>query len=230
MNKGNIIRLFKYSGLTICFIVFIVLAFVIYFNKLEPLAIDVFFRDLAYKVRGEEGGFLYHFFKIITEFGNFYVIAVIVLIMAILTRIDNRFFLVLFGLMSSVLIVVGMKNIYSRERPIEELRWATELTSSFPSGHSAAAGFLYVFLFYLTFHTDKIKRNFRIILNTIFVLIIFLVMTSRIILGVHYFTDVIAGFSIGVMVSCLCMLLYRYSMNNGILTNGILNFKKNKKS
>lgn len=226
MNEKNLIRTFKYIGFSICLIVFLVLAFVIYFNKLEPLAIDVFFRDFAYDIRGEKGGFWYHFFRIVTEFGNFYIIAIIIFALAILTRVDNRFILVLFGLMSSVLIVVGMKNIYARERPIEELRWGSELTSSFPSGHSAAAGFLYTFLFYLTYHTDKFKKNMRIVLNIVFVILILLVMISRIILGVHYFTDVLAGFSIGFMVSCLCMLLYRYSVNNDILTKGILNFKK----
>ena len=56
-------------------------------------------------------------------------------------------------------------------------------------------------------------------------------MASRFILVVHYFTDVIAGCATGVMVSCLCMLLYRYCANNNILTTGILNRKdKNEKN
>ena len=67
---------------------------------------------------------------------------------------DFRFFLTCFGLMLAIIINVGLKDLYNRERPFEEMRWAYEFSSSFPSGHSTAAGFLYTFLIYLVYHLD----------------------------------------------------------------------------
>lgn len=226
MNKNKMIRIFKYSGTILCLIIFIFLATLIYFNKLEPLAVDIFFRDLAYNIRGEKNGFGYWFFRIITEFGNVFLVGLIIFFIGIFTKMDFRFFLTVIGIMGALLLNVGMKEIYSRERPIEEMRWVIENSSSFPSGHATAAGFLYIFIFYMTFHS-KMNQKLKIITYSFCSIIIPLVMISRLILGVHYFTDVIAGFSSGVMVACICMLLYRYCLNYNILTSSVVR-KKNK--
>lgn len=226
MNR-NKIRALKIFGIATCAIVFISLAIIIYFYRIKPLAIDTVIRDFAYRIRGNKFGFMYWFFRIITEFGNVLVILLLLVYIGFRTKLDFRFFLITFGVMLSLIINVGMKDMYSRERPYVELRWVNEDSSSFPSGHSTAAGFIYSFLIYLTFHNDM-KRWQK---NTIYVscsLLIPLIMFSRIILGVHYFTDVISGCAIGIMVSCLCMILYRYCCNNNILTTGLLKSKKNK--
>ncbi len=238
MRKQKIIRLygwcemnskwilgFKVAGVALCAVIFIALTIIIYFYREEPIGIDRGFRDFCYQIRGKKYGFLYWFFKFFTEFGNFTFILILLLGIAIVTKLDFRFFLLVFGLMLSVIINVGLKDLYSRERPYEELRWANEFTTSFPSGHSTAAGFLYTFLIYLVYHTDY-KKWLKRVLYTVFGLLIILVMFSRTILGVHYLTDVIAGLATGIMVSCFCMVLYRYCANNHILTTGLLKRKK----
>ena len=215
----------KLIGFILCAVGFVLLAVTRYFFRKNPPFIDACIRDFFYNIRGSKYGIMYWIFSIVTEFGNFWVILFLLIIVLYKTKGDFRFFLFLFGSMLSVIIVVGMKDIYSRERPIEALQWATEDSKSFPSGHSAVAGFTYTYFIYLIYHTDysKIRKRIYFIL---LVLLIILVMISRLVLGVHYFTDVLAGCFSGIMVSCLCMLLFRYCLNNDILTNGILKKKK----
>ena len=57
-------------------------------------------------------------------------------------------------------------------------------------------------------------------------ILIFAVMASRIILGVHYFTDVFAGYASGIMVCCASMIAYHFCERNNILTEGFFAFLK----
>lgn len=69
---------------------------------------------------------------------------------------------------------------------------------SFPSGHAMVTMAFYGYLLYVVVKLVKRKwvRNSLIVL---FVSIIFLVGLSRIYLGVHYVTDVLAGYSISLV-------------------------------
>ena len=69
-------------------------------NNLDPLFVDVWARDLAYNTRGEKGGFNYWFWRIFTEFGDLYGIAVLCVLMLIYTKLDYRFMIFLFNLYS----------------------------------------------------------------------------------------------------------------------------------
>ncbi len=215
----------KISGFIAAFVVYILLSILVYYTKNEPSGFDVWFRDFAYSIRGEKYGFMYWCFRIITEFGNYVFIGIIFIIFGIYTKFDYRFFVGLFGLILAILSNVALKNIYQRERPILELRWMTEGTSSFPSGHSTAAAFLYTYLAYAIYHL-KIKKISKIIWFIALNLLIVLVMASRLIMGVHYATDVIAGYSSGIMVSCFSMLVYHFCERNNILTEGFFAFMK----
>ena len=72
----------------------------------------------------------------------------------------------------------------------------------------------------------KKKFNFKLLLGVL--LIIILVMFSRMILGVHYFTDVIAGASVGIMGACLAMQLYKICEKYDFITVGLFDKIKNK--
>lgn len=225
MNRSKVTRILKTSGIILCAITFITLSIIIYFYRVEPLYLDEVIRDFAYDIRGEKYGFMYWFFRIITEFGNYIMILAILIAAAIYTRVDYRFILLAFGIMLSTIINIGLKDLYSRERPIAEMRWMNEDSTSYPSGHSTGAGFIYSFLIYLISH-EKWNKNLKVGIYIFCGCLIPLVMFSRIILGVHYFTDVISGVATGIMVSCLCMLMYRYCVNNNILTTSLIKWKK----
>ncbi len=89
-----------------------------------------------------------------------------------------------------------LKNIVQRPRPTE-YRLINESGYSFPSGHSMASAAFYGFLIYLIYKKIE-NRKLKITLITILSLLILLIGTSRIYLGVHYTSDVFAGFCVSI--------------------------------
>ena len=111
-------------------------------------------------------------------------------------------------LISASLLNTGLKNLYSRPRPLEDLHLVTVDSFSYPSGHAMSAMVFYGFLIYLTF---RFIRNtwlqiLVIIINTILILAIGI---SRTYLGVHYPSDVLAGWAAGLFWLIICILILR---------------------
>lgn len=116
---------------------------------------------------------------------------------------------VLFSIMLifGTLLNVFLKQIFQRSRPmIDPL---LDLTSySFPSGHAMNSLVFYLTLAYFTYHfTRSVKISF-VALCASFV-IIGLIGLSRIYLGVHYPTDVAAGYVAGLLWFILVLLMER---------------------
>lgn len=111
-----------------------------------------------------------------------------------------------FALMAGIVNPV-IKQIVQRARPTLP-HMVTEHSYSFPSGHSLASMVLYGGLIFLlpTIIPDK---RFRLPLQIVLGLIAFLVPISRVYLGVHFPSDVLAGSSLG-----LAWLLLSYPIFN----------------
>ncbi len=215
----------KIGGFIVASIVYVLMSFLVYYTKNDPSKIDVWVRDFCYSIRGEKYGAIYWIFRLITEFGDYIIVSIVLLIFAIYTKLDYRFFVCLFGLFLAILTNVAVKNMYSRARPLEEYQWMVEETSSFPSGHSTAAAFLYTYLAYAIYHLD-VKKITKLLWFIGLEALIGLVMMSRLILGVHYFSDVFAGYASGIMVCCFSMIVYHFCEKNNILTDGLIAFIK----
>lgn len=84
-----------------------------------------------------------------------------------------------------------LKNLYGRERPPEALVNAT--SGSFPSGHSISGAVLAVGLVVAFVPAGAERRNLEIVAAGF----AFLMGASRMYLGAHYLTDVIAGVAFG---------------------------------
>ena len=94
-----------------------------------------------------------------------------------------------------VLVVVLntlLKNVVQRPRP-DGFRLVSEWGYSFPSGHSMVAMAFYGFLAWLVwkYEREALSRWFYAV---VFALLILMIGISRVYLGVHYASDVIAGF------------------------------------
>ena len=103
---------------------------------------------------------------------------------------------VLIFLINDVALNNILKFIFKRERPID-LMLIEESGYSFPSGHTMVATAFYGFIIYLI-HKSNYSKKIKIILTSILTILIILIGISRIYLGVHYATDVIAGYLIAI--------------------------------
>ena len=110
-----------------------------------------------------------------------------------------------YWLLSLVIIVPGgmlfnnvaMKYVFHRARPHFDDAVLSLTTYSFPSGHAATATLFYgVLAAYLVTQVGEWRRRVQIVLGAL--LIIVLVALSRIYLGVHYLSDVLAAFAEGI--------------------------------
>ena len=102
-------------------------------------------------------------------------------------------FLLVFFTQATYVITVFIKNAICRERP------SLYPEFSFPSGHTSTTMCFYGILIYLVLHYAK-SDFWRYFLVTLFSLWILLVGVSRLWLGVHYPTDVVAGMFLGFMM------------------------------
>ncbi len=110
----------------------------------------------------------------------------------------------LFALGGGVLFNLLLKWSYHRERP-SILRLVEEKGYSFPSGHSMASFILYGMLC-IFLYMFVISRAAKVTIVTLAVALILLVGTSRIYLGVHYPSDVVAGYAAGGAWVAICLL------------------------
>ncbi len=100
-----------------------------------------------------------------------------------------------------------LKITVGRERPSIDVSLFAE-GHSFPSGHAMVGIMFYGFLTYFVFSMLKNSKH-KLILVITMSLIIFLIGLSRIVLNVHYPSDVIAGFAAGFIGLVIMILLHK---------------------
>lgn len=214
--------------ISIIFIVFLSIFLtisVIVYNNNGELELDNNIMDYIYNIRGEKGEFWYYFFRIITEFGYIYAGVAIFIILVIYSKLDKGPIIFLVGVLFSTVLVSSIKLYFDRERPLELLQWSKENDTSFPSGHTTTATFIYSYLVYYLFKTNR-KRSIKYTSLILSIVIIILVMISRLVLGMHHFTDVIAGVSLGIVACTVAIYIHIIFDYYGIMNKGIINFKR----
>lgn len=108
-------------------------------------------------------------------------------------RADALFLLVV---PTGMLLNVGLKNLFQRARPVLEAPLVHLTTFSFPSGHAAASTVFYGALgvLVLAHVRQPLARAAGVAVAALMVLV---VCFSRVYLGAHYLTDVVAGVAVG---------------------------------
>jgi membrane-associated phospholipid phosphatase len=149
------------------------------------------------------------FFERVTWLGNLPVLlTVTVVAVAVLAwkRETLELQLLLLAAVGAEILTVGLKLGFHRERPFYADPLARESTYSFPSGHATVSLAVYGTLaFIIARHLSN--RTARIAVLVAAAVLVLLIGFSRLYLGVHFLTDVIAGFALGLAWVTLCVLL-----------------------
>ena len=183
----------RFVVLFICLAIFIVLLI----NVLNGNIIN--FDNNIYKVISSlKSNFMTAFFKGITMFANEEPIILIALVCLFVIKNRRIGASIVVNLVSSAFINHVIKELVQRPRPPIEYRMVEESSFSFPSGHAMTSATFYGLIIYFVLKNVK-DRKLR---NTICItlsLLIFLIGISRIYLGVHYASDVLAGFAFAIL-------------------------------
>ena len=120
------------------------------------------------------------------------------------TKYRTAFFLFVTAA-SGDLVNHAIKHVFSRARPTIVPHLRDAFSSSFPSGHSMESAIVYLTLAAMLMRIvdGRVTKAYCLGLA---VLITLLVGVSRVFLGVHYPTDVIGGWIIGLFWASLCWL------------------------
>ncbi|WP_417580625.1 phosphatase PAP2 family protein [Pelagibacterium sp.] len=134
----------------------------------------------------------------ITALGSFSILTLVVSIVVIyllLTRRAGAALLVAGAVISGALLSDLLKEVFDRPRP-EFSAVAGELSASFPSGHSMISAVTYLTLGALLARLTDLRRE-KVFFFGVAIVLTALVGMSRVLLGVHYPSDVIAGWALG---------------------------------
>ncbi len=117
--------------------------------------------------------------------------------------------------LSSLLLMFLLKYLFHRKRPLSPLLKAAK-GLSFPSGHAIMAVTFYGLLSYILLHTID-TGLFKYLLISLLWLLIVLIGYSRVYLRVHYASDVLAGFIIGLLWLFISLFVLQSIESSGIM-------------
>ncbi len=161
------------------------------------------------------------FFSFITFLANTQTIIAFTLLTFIFFFMrKQRFAAILFSLTLFLEELLGLivKYVVGRVRPEQALSLLSEPSFSFPSTHALRAVVLFGILSYYLFKTFKSHIS-RLLIISGYIIIVFLVAASRVYLGVHYPSDVLASILLGFSLLSLFITLSEIQLRYRILKN-----------
>jgi len=140
---------------------------------------------------------LTQFMLLVSSFGEGGTMLLATLVSIVLLIKKHRKEAVLFCLTLIIGLVLNttFKLMVQRPRP-QMFPLAIENSYSFPSGHAMNSFIFYALISYVSFHFFR-NKTLTFVTTIISITLVLLIGFSRIYLGVHYFTDVLAGYIAG---------------------------------
>lgn len=115
------------------------------------------------------------------------------------------------AVIGGAVLTTGLKNAYDRPRPPEGSAVQRTHSTSFPSGHSLASAVVYLTLGAMLARVMP-TRKLHIYLVGVALFLAILIGLTRVYLGVHYPTDVLAGWTAGAAWALLWWLIARWAI------------------
>ena len=192
---------------TIFLILFAIVAWGVYF---ESNWVHTFDMNWIKRIQSYVSDGITPYIKVITDLGNIRFVIPVTIILVLILFFKKRFAegLWLGGtiLFCGAISTKVLKKLIDRDRP-EFLQLITKTNESFPSGHTIATTIFYGLLgLVLLLAVRELWKKWVIALITM--AWILFIMVSRIYLGVHYPTDVLAGFLFGAASVSLSVGVY----------------------
>jgi undecaprenyl-diphosphatase len=155
----------------------------------------------------------------VTSLGGVAIIVLITAAVAGYLLLDRKYAATVFVLAATVSgFVLGalLKGAFRRPRPEVVPHLMTAYHSSFPSGHSMMSAVVYLTLGALVARLVT-RRALRFYVLGLAVVLTMMVGASRVYLGVHYPSDVLAGWCAGLVWASLCWLVERRLQRRGAI-------------
>jgi undecaprenyl-diphosphatase len=141
----------------------------------------------------------------ITTLGNIeYILPITLLLIIYLLYKKRRLYalIVVFGVGGAAVANIVLKFLFHRDRPAFWHSLITETSYSFPSGHAMLSSALIFCIIAILW-----KTRWRIVSIILGAIIILLIGYSRLYMGVHYPTDIIAGWSVSAIWIAVVLLV-----------------------
>ena len=196
---------FKIYGLIVFIATFVFIGVAI---GVQTGYLDGFDDAVRYRVYSMRSDKLTVFWRLITHSGDRYVVIILGIILLLIKSLREKYG-VKFAIaaLSSTALYQIMKYIFQRPRPDLALRLIEQGGYSFPSGHSMNCLVSYGILIYLLLRYCENRRLAKLLSFGLGLLTI-LIGFSRVYVGVHYPTDIIGGWSLGIAV--LVAMIYAF--------------------
>jgi undecaprenyl-diphosphatase len=155
----------------------------------------------------------------VTALGGVAVLGLATLAVAGFLLLDRKFAamgFVLAAVASGLAVSSLLKACFARPRPDVVPHLSLVYSSSFPSGHSMMSAIVYLTLGTLLARM-AVRRPLKVYFLTLAVILTGLVGCSRVYMGVHYPTDVLAGWTAGLVWATLCWLVARKLQRRGMI-------------
>ncbi len=206
LNKIN------FRKLAIIFLIGLAAGFLLLTLIISIFSIQEFEATLTKELQEERNQLLDKYMLIVSLFGENQVATPMIISTAIIFWLFRYRLEGLFMLLTSLGSVMnfGMKLLINRQRPTDDLVQKITETSnqSFPSGHTVHYVVYFGLLLFFVLEIKAIPVWLKVVISIICLTLIISVPFSRVYLGAHWTTDVIAGFFFGLLV--LAGLLFFY--------------------
>lgn len=141
------------------------------------------------------------------------VMSLILISILMLYKLKIHTLFIVISMLASTIFVPALKHSFDRERP-SLLRLIEISGFSFPSGHAVGSTIFFGSLGTIISHTNL---NNKALLMTVCATFILMISSSRVYLGVHYPTDVLAGVVIGLAVVVGTSALLHHKLKKPVL-------------
>ena len=165
-------------------------------------------------VANNRNEFWNEFFKIFTHLGSFYTLLILTIVGVLLiwfvmkNKRMSSFYALCFGKVCLASLI--FKLVIKRIRP-EHFMIINQMGYSFPSGHAMMSLAFFVIVSHFVWKTIK-NKPLKIALISIFMVVAIMIGFSRVYLGVHYLSDILAGWLLTTAIFVSSLIVYNSKM------------------